>query len=114
MTAKTDDPRLLEVVRHFFNRENPLEGGMTVFATHIKGNSYITVATAICAKGDSYCKKEGYAIARERMNNYTYVQLPIVEENTIFCSAYNKNKLTRDNLISIVNLYFGVYGYGRC
>lgn len=106
MTAKSTDPRRVEIVRHYFSRLNPLKGGVCVYATHTKGDSFIMVSTAICAAGDQYSKKTGVLYATPLYSGASpysgnSIALPIIT------SYYNKNKFTRDDLLWTVEYYFG-------
>lgn len=99
MTAKSADPNRVEIIRHYFSRTRPLDGGVCVYATHTKGDSFIRVNTAICAVGDQYSKKTGalWASPNFLANGIT---LPIRP-------YFHKDKLTRDNLLWHVEHYFG-------
>lgn len=97
MTAKSINPNQVEIIRHYFSRKNPLLGGVCVYASHIKGDSFIKVATAICSPGDQYSKKIGASSARFLSSE---IGLPVPE-------WHNRNKFTRDNLLDAVEHYFG-------
>jgi len=100
MTAKSSNPNRVEIIRHYFSRKNPLNGGVCVYASHTKGNSFIKVGTSICAPGDQYSKKTGANGAMFLSSEFlsSEISLPIYG---------NRNKFTRDDLLRTVELYFG-------
>lgn len=74
-------------VRHF-NTENQHKGGVTIAYQYIQGNSYVTIATSLCSKNDSYDKKIGRTLAVENFVSGKTVNIPY-SDNTEDCSPGN-------------------------
>lgn len=69
---------------HFFNRDNPRAGGMTIaYMPHIMDelgfprSQMAEVAVAYCKAGDTFCRHEGRMLAMDRLYNAQSIPMPI-------------------------------------
>lgn len=64
---------------HFYNRYNQdigNRGGLTVVYDWVKGDSFITISTAVCSKSDAYNRSLGRKIAIQNYLDGNSVRLP--------------------------------------
>lgn len=71
-------------VKHFYDRDawSPQLGGFTVAYFQKKGDSFVTLATAVCSSKERYCRKVGKSLALANLLENRCITLPVPKWST--------------------------------
>lgn len=96
--------RQIEIYSHYFNdtdygNESVKKGGLGVLMVHRNGDSFVTVATSVCSKNDTYSKKIANANLRKSFEEGKVIKLPLP-------SCFDRKNVNYGDIRRVSDLFF--------